>query len=140
MSDTGICENFFGSFECRCPAGWTGQTCGELINHCASQPCQNDGQCVNSVTGYICVCDGTGFHGNTCEINIDDCEGLLLLDRYLLVMKWDGGRAPQMRGNDHLFIPLIHLQTLCFGYSIELSRQDNSNENTGVTLSVCLSI
>lgn len=42
------------------------------INECGSNPCKNEGQCVNELNGYKCKCK-TGFNGTNCEINIDDC-------------------------------------------------------------------
>lgn len=72
---SGVCENFVGSFKCRCPAGWTGQTCGQLMDHCIGKPCKNGGRCVSSVAGYQCDCAGTGFQGTTCDLNINDCIG-----------------------------------------------------------------
>ncbi|KAH3795500.1 protein crumbs homolog 1-like [Dreissena polymorpha] len=71
----GVCENFAGSFGCRCVAGWEGQTCGQLVNNCVNMPCKNDGICVNTVSGFLCDCLRTGFQGKTCEMNINDCIG-----------------------------------------------------------------
>ena len=36
------------SYTCVCDAGWTGATCHDNINDCASTPCQNDGTCAVS--------------------------------------------------------------------------------------------
>ena len=36
------------------------------INECASQPCQNGGQCVDGVNGYNCTC-ADGYAGTNCE-------------------------------------------------------------------------
>jgi protein crumbs len=38
-----------------------------------SKPCENSGQCKDGVNAYSCVCDDTGFEGEHCEINIDEC-------------------------------------------------------------------
>ena len=38
------------SYTCVCDAGWTGATCRDNINDCASTPCQNDGTCAVSGT------------------------------------------------------------------------------------------
>nr|KAG5712444.1 hypothetical protein BaRGS_011418 [Batillaria attramentaria] len=69
----GLCINTVGSYECRCPAGWTGQQCGQNIDDCQSQPCLNGGRCADVVNGYQCDCTGTGYDGDTCEKNVDDC-------------------------------------------------------------------
>ena len=34
--------------------------------HCYSQPCLNNGSCVNSADGYQCACV-TGFQGQNCQ-------------------------------------------------------------------------
>lgn len=79
---SGLCENFSGSYSCQCPAGWTGQTCGELINHCTDNMCLNGGLCINSVSGFTCDCQGTGFQGTNCDININDCTGEFVIDKF----------------------------------------------------------
>lgn len=75
LSISGQCENFFGSFKCLCPAGWTGQTCGQLVDHCSNTTCANGGECISIVLGYVCDCSNTGFQGTHCDININDCIG-----------------------------------------------------------------
>ena len=34
-------------------------------DHCASDPCENGGTCINNYEGYICDCE-PGWMGNTC--------------------------------------------------------------------------
>lgn len=34
----------------------TGQHCDVNINECISQPCQNDGTCIDEINGYTCQC------------------------------------------------------------------------------------
>ncbi|KAI8506502.1 hypothetical protein Bbelb_159290, partial [Branchiostoma belcheri] len=41
-------------------------------DECASAPC-GDNTCVDQLRDYSCMCK-TGFTGQNCEINIDDCE------------------------------------------------------------------
>ncbi|XP_053381259.1 protein crumbs homolog 1-like [Mercenaria mercenaria] len=71
----GQCKNLFGSFKCLCGAGWTGDTCGELIDSCHINPCDNGGTCINTRSGYICDCANSGFQGDNCDINVNDCVG-----------------------------------------------------------------
>eukprot|EP00033_Pygsuia_biforma_P000455 GCRY01000541.1.p1 GENE.GCRY01000541.1~~GCRY01000541.1.p1 ORF type:complete len:2029 (-),score=233.72 GCRY01000541.1:154-6240(-) len=40
------------------------------IDDCASDPCQNGGECVDEIGGFVCVC-AEGFSGTTCD-NEDD--------------------------------------------------------------------
>ena len=35
--------------------------------------CQNNGQCVDGINDFTCDCTGTGFEGDKCENNINDC-------------------------------------------------------------------
>ena len=37
------------------------------------QPCMNGGKCVDGINAYECHCQDTGFEGQICEINIDEC-------------------------------------------------------------------
>ena len=37
-------------------------------------PCQNNGTCIDGINDYTCDCTDTGFEGDHCEINIDECE------------------------------------------------------------------
>ena len=38
------------------------------VNGCYSQPCQNQGQCMNGDRGYTCECQ-EGWAGVNCEIS-----------------------------------------------------------------------
>ena len=52
--------------------GFTGQFCDSQINYCASQPCLNNGICVNTALGFQCLCP-VAFTGPTCSILINPC-------------------------------------------------------------------
>lgn len=39
-----------------CPAGYTGNSCNTLINYCSSNPCKNNGLCIQGVNSYTCSC------------------------------------------------------------------------------------
>lgn len=41
-----------------------------------SQPCSHGGQCIDGLNGYTCECAGTGYAGDDCEYNIDECASL----------------------------------------------------------------
>ena len=37
------------------------------------EPCLNSGECQDGINEYTCDCDDTGFEGEHCEIEIDEC-------------------------------------------------------------------
>ena len=37
------------------------------------QPCLNHGKCIDGLNDYTCDCSDTGFEGEHCEKNINDC-------------------------------------------------------------------
>lgn len=43
-------------------------------NNCLSEPCQNNGSCIDRMKDFLCVCP-SGFSGVTCGENNDDCGG-----------------------------------------------------------------
>ncbi|CAM9812022.1 unnamed protein product, partial [Chrysoparadoxa australica] len=58
---------------CDCTGtGFTGPTCSVNIDECASNPCQNGGNCIDGINSFTCEC-ASGFEGPSCAINIDDC-------------------------------------------------------------------
>lgn len=48
-----------------------GNSCS-IIDHCASNPCQNNGSCASESDGYICHCHA-GYDGKNCELDMDEC-------------------------------------------------------------------
>ncbi|GLG98263.1 Cubilin homolog [Gryllus bimaculatus] len=72
----GTCIVAGTSFICRCYSGYTGATCGNAVNPCDSNPCQNSGTCVPQGNGYYCRCSPftTGMH---CEQQQMSCGGRL---------------------------------------------------------------
>ncbi|XP_065940012.1 protein crumbs-like isoform X2 [Magallana gigas] len=56
------------SSESRCITVDLGDT-----DDCASQPCQNNGTCIDLINDYQCNCID-GFNGTNCTNNIDDCQ------------------------------------------------------------------
>ncbi|KAL9963300.1 hypothetical protein ACROYT_G032487 [Oculina patagonica] len=68
-----VCNNTLGAYNCSCKPGYTGDghSCTD-IDECASNPCQNNGSCIDGVNGYNCSCVA-GFNGRNCETDIDEC-------------------------------------------------------------------
>jgi hypothetical protein len=60
------------NYKCNCRKGFTGLNCESDINECASDPCRNNGSCVDLTNGFICQCSGY-FEGVFCEISYDSC-------------------------------------------------------------------
>lgn len=87
--NNGVCEeDANGDFKCKCMTGYTGKTCEIALgqdqlcvdgrceaNHsyCASNPCENNGVCIDTPNGFVCDCSGSGYTGNMCQYNIDEC-------------------------------------------------------------------
>ncbi|KAK7103541.1 hypothetical protein V1264_018417 [Littorina saxatilis] len=62
-----------GGFSCACAPGYAGTYCHENIDDCASNPCQNQGTCIDGVNSYQCICP-EGWEGALCNINKNDCD------------------------------------------------------------------
>ncbi|PIK51636.1 putative neurogenic locus Notch protein-like, partial [Apostichopus japonicus] len=70
----GICQDEINGYNCVCQPGFTGTRCETNIDECESNPCQNQGNCINRPTvGYDCECFD-GFQGTNCEIDLDECD------------------------------------------------------------------
>lgn len=41
---------------------------------CDPNVCQNNGRCIDEVGGFHCNCTGTGYTGNLCETNENECK------------------------------------------------------------------
>ncbi|KAK1801162.1 hypothetical protein P4O66_022669 [Electrophorus voltai] len=70
---TGVCQDRVASFFCSCPFGKTGLLC-HVDDACISNPCRAGSQCdTNPVNGkFNCNCP-SGYKGNTCNDDIDEC-------------------------------------------------------------------
>ncbi len=66
------CTNTDGGFTCACNDGFVGDgaTCSAS---CAADPCMNGGVCTDGESGATCGCEGTGYEGDFCETDVDEC-------------------------------------------------------------------
>lgn len=69
-----VCENTYGAFLCRCPAGQTttGDGCTDVLE-CDQNPCDDNAACTEGENTFTCSCN-SGFTGNGhyCS-DIDSC-------------------------------------------------------------------
>ena len=73
------CTDVFNGFSCACVPGTTGQTCEEDVDLCSFADCNLERSIcaeTNGNTTATCFC-GNGFTGTNCNINIDDCLGVV---------------------------------------------------------------
>ncbi|XP_052094474.1 protein crumbs-like isoform X2 [Mytilus californianus] len=85
-----VCFDLVNNYTCACPTGYTGVNCSEEIKECDSNPCKNGATCIDQIGNYTCRCPQTfvnltkfgngeklefltGYKGENCEINIDEC-------------------------------------------------------------------
>jgi len=68
------CTDEQPGFSCECNPGFEGDgvICTE-IDDCDPNPCQNGGACTDQGTTFSCECSGTGFEGDTCELDLNEC-------------------------------------------------------------------
>ncbi|XP_058492981.1 protein crumbs homolog 1-like [Solea solea] len=88
------CLEGTNQYQCLCWPGYEGENCQVDIDECEQNPCENGGMCFQrsdarnyglfpelgtatltyeSAAGFICQCV-TGFTGDNCSINVDECE------------------------------------------------------------------
>ncbi|XP_046368498.2 protein crumbs-like isoform X1 [Haliotis rufescens] len=69
----GHCNNSDGSYSCDCYPGYIGQLCDIDIDYCQPGFCQ-PGVCTERNTSFSCNCTNTGYEGEDCTTDIDECE------------------------------------------------------------------
>ncbi|XP_020279664.1 protein crumbs isoform X2 [Pseudomyrmex gracilis] len=79
--NSGRCDFLYQTPRCTCIPGFTGMYCEINIDDCAPNaegeiPCKNDGRCYDGVNNYTCDCQGTGYTGPNCSIDVNECETL----------------------------------------------------------------
>ncbi|XP_059483045.1 protein crumbs isoform X2 [Neocloeon triangulifer] len=80
--DTLLCLNggscgadLAGGVQCVCPEGYSGAECEVRVSPCPPDTCLNGGTCEEHPTaGFKCRCDHTGYEGERCEQNVDECD------------------------------------------------------------------
>lgn len=66
----GTCHNTYGSYQCVCVNGWTGDDCSENIDDCASAACHQGSTCHDRVASFYCECP----HGRTGTCTFDPID------------------------------------------------------------------
>ncbi|CAF0807264.1 unnamed protein product [Adineta ricciae] len=61
------------SFTCECDPGFTGPTCDQELDECASQPCANNGTCKDLENGFLCDCLPE-WNGTLCTEPMNPCQ------------------------------------------------------------------
>ena len=62
-----------GECTCSCTTGWTGDFCQNDVDECASEPCDNNANCVNTDGDFTCTCN-TNYNGDGSNCTMIDCE------------------------------------------------------------------
>ncbi|KAJ7414447.1 protein eyes shut isoform X2 [Pitangus sulphuratus] len=66
-----------GNPMCICKTGFEGTYCEVNSDECISNPCQNEGLCVDGINHYRFICNcAPGYYGSLCEMDVNECETL----------------------------------------------------------------
>ncbi|XP_072169938.1 LOW QUALITY PROTEIN: uncharacterized protein [Diadema setosum] len=65
-------SSYVWNVTCDCQDGMSGDFCQVNEDECASNPCQNGGECIDHVNYYTCSCKD-GFVGYHCQTDFDEC-------------------------------------------------------------------
>ncbi|XP_048844777.1 protein crumbs homolog 2-like [Brienomyrus brachyistius] len=93
--NSATCQEEVNGYRCLCWPGYEGAHCEVDIDECADEPCVNGGTCLQrsdassyrdgagfsyaAAEGYDCVCL-PGFTGETCSVDVDECQSLPCLN------------------------------------------------------------
>lgn len=73
----GKCVNESMEAMCTCEVGFSGRYCETERDECAeaggAAACLHGGRCLDAKGDYLCDCDGTGWTGARCEVDVDEC-------------------------------------------------------------------
>lgn len=70
----GVCTATDSGFTCACKQGFTGATCANDVDECATNPnaCSAGQTCRNTLGGYACTCP-VGYQGAGCTQDVNEC-------------------------------------------------------------------
>ncbi|CAF1029327.1 unnamed protein product, partial [Brachionus calyciflorus] len=72
-----IYDNLLDKFFCNCQENYYGSSCKLNVKPCSSNPCLNNGICLNVLTNnifnYECQCSNQFYSGRNCEFRKDVC-------------------------------------------------------------------
>ena len=60
-------------YRCVCLDDYIGYDCEQSSDECLSNPCLNNGTCLDEIWNYTCQCP-PGFTGSNCQIEINFCQ------------------------------------------------------------------
>ncbi|GAB6032299.1 hypothetical protein CHUAL_010938 [Chamberlinius hualienensis] len=101
----GRCEDKIGDYECHCVRPWSGKNCDINLDPCSNGgSCLNNATCVNLTEGnFTCQCK-TGFSGQFCEVDNNECE---------LEPCTNGGTCVDRPGNFSCLCPPMYGGQIC---------------------------
>ncbi|PIK60094.1 putative cadherin EGF LAG seven-pass G-type receptor 2 isoform X3, partial [Apostichopus japonicus] len=81
--------------KCDCPLGFSGNYCATEVNFCYSNPCKNNAECVQTESGYTCICEDR-FAGINCELDLEEshCPAPRAFARTAVLPQLPGWRLP----------------------------------------------
>ncbi|KAL4239882.1 Calcium ion binding [Mactra antiquata] len=59
-------------FKCSVSRVYDSNQCSRKTDYCMESPCQNNGNCINELGGYRCICPN-GYSGKNCQTNVNEC-------------------------------------------------------------------